>query len=1267
MTKQRGERLITFLLGKVKKGKSMSSDGTCKPYLPFSHRLLYYLLTAEEEEPESLIGFASRRLDDFEEVVLNSSAFTNAHRTVRTSNSRDRASSLPSLAKIIASGHYRLTLTVKAKATGQIVVTNTKLDAEYSPTLIDRELAINMDNDGNEKNSSMQLIVVIFSYESKVPVECIHRLASEGFRFLDRGCFFFASKDPETRKAFFLLCKDRISLQNTPSDASGDCDCFVSALCAQDLRQKFGSFNTMKNLPLAGARCGLLVSGSLEGLRRAENTVNIIMHDDIYGTRAGASTCLTDGSGFISKNLARAMPQSVMQGKIGIENNIPAAFQVRVFVPSMGVFKGTLVVKESLEDDSIVLRPSMHKVKRQNPCESDNNKNNCDTNQIVVEIVNTSRAPRYHSSTLNHQLLHALHSRGVDFEVFEDILHKRVKLISNMCDSREQAVRYFREIESCKYKGLRKKLKSQGDGGVGSEKGELENDRQRSILLSMLLSNHSIHDPFIQSSLRMLRDREVDDMLNLKLPISPAVYLMGIPDPTGLLRGNEVYVGRDRDHDIHAGDMVCITRFPLIRSKAIQLFRVVEQYSEARQQLDAFFGGRDGVVVFATGAQHRVQNHDIGECPVSSMSGDYDGDLYFITSHKGVVKAFIEKNPREYSLQPEDELLRRSDISSKLAPNVDGNEVSLVFDLPLSPGIDSLSIDQYRDDSSILMPAITSVIRPVVGAEGSERWATSHNDECSDNMVVSLLKSSPENLTPEELNVAFCLEFIYSMSPSTFIATFVDGKLGFGGKDAIVSNIPSKEAVGKWSMFWITATDKDGIDSSMASTYAELHDIALQCRKYPVFCSYSSILGVDSDGGMMLNLHNITHEYKESPHYLMKEASKSFESSSILGKLFNLTRSLCDVIPLAFNGRPDVSVQGVNSVEGILDSFIFSLDSDLRYAQSSDFLHLAQKLHDEYLAEKSACNTSSGGAGGYRISITNRTTTTPTPKCEIFTGGIASVPTSVRVLSDRFKRLFQEIIVSVASRLDRPVQNVQASLSSALYEVSYLAATNALDSIKRQRREGANILNNHGSDSKTDVKLQRSERTGAKTIKISNNVGCTDTNDKRPKDFSIQAECGKMCKAMSRSLSVPWSICGYVLNTLKVDSIAKQRLDRDLKRTLNSETLPLMGGLTVDLLVARSLDELKLQPAMSLSFNPPSKSCSRSQNDNQNVNPQTNDIGATTTTTTTTSSVSVATTSERVKRDRDRMQQLLLMEYKSTLGFLKDENDMENLLLNMDV
>ena len=125
------------------------------------------------------------------------------------------------------------------------------------------------------------------------------------------------------------------------------------------------------------------------------------------------------------------------------------------------------------------------------------------------------------------------------------------------------------------------------------------------------------------------------------------------------------------------------------------------------------------------------------------------------------------------------------------------------------------------------------------------------------------------------------------------------------------------------------------------------------------------------------------------------------------------------------------------------------------------------------------------------------------PKCEIFTGSVASTPTSVRTLSDRYKRLFQELVVSIATRLDRPVLSVQAALASALYEVSYLAATNALDGIKRQRKE---MYSSSTSSSLSDYDVENADKSKNDHIKRSgnNNDSSNGSNGSggKIKDFS---------------------------------------------------------------------------------------------------------------------------------------------------------------------
>ena len=43
------------------------------------------------------------------------------------------------------------------------------------------------------------------------------------------------------------------------------------------------------------------------------------------------------------------------------------------------------------------------------------------------------------------------------------------------------------------------------------------------------------------------------DLVSLRIPVSPAFYLMGIPDPLGILNPDEIYIPNCFDHSIKPG------------------------------------------------------------------------------------------------------------------------------------------------------------------------------------------------------------------------------------------------------------------------------------------------------------------------------------------------------------------------------------------------------------------------------------------------------------------------------------------------------------------------------------------------------------------------------------------------------------------------------------------------------------------------------------------------------------------------------------------
>ena len=203
-----------------------------------------------------------------------------------------------------------------------------------------------------------------------------------GFSWLGYRFEFIASKNPPNGKSFFIMLENNNSF-----------------LSANNIRESIASFSILSNISKIGLRLSLLISNSYEGLKLNRNQIIFDIIDD--ATNAN-DNCFTNGSGFISSDLALQLPIYIRQGKIITKhmisnpnihsNSMPACFQVRILC-HLGIFKGTLVVHPYLKN-TILIRNSMQKVLPANIRNKTNKINNHhhhhhDTNQY--QEISTNR------------------------------------------------------------------------------------------------------------------------------------------------------------------------------------------------------------------------------------------------------------------------------------------------------------------------------------------------------------------------------------------------------------------------------------------------------------------------------------------------------------------------------------------------------------------------------------------------------------------------------------------------------------------------------------------------------------------------------------------------------------------------------------------------------------------------------------------------------------------------------------------------------------
>ena len=240
------------------------------------------------------------------------------------------------------------------------------------------------------------IIKVKLHFQNEMPWAALNKIARDGLSWDNHVYDYFVCKD--LSDDIYFIRRDEILHRGG---------------ITQTLR-----FQELKSLSLMATRLGLLCSNTCSGFV-TESDVDIIVEDDITSSYNGQVTTYTDGSGFISIDIARKLPNCVIQGckeTIRCKGNTPAAFQVRILSVKYGLFKGTVVVDSALQYNTIKLRKSMLKVK---PSDVGGL---LSQSLVIIDIVNTCREPKSLYGSLNRHLVLMLHECGVPMTTFEDII-----------------------------------------------------------------------------------------------------------------------------------------------------------------------------------------------------------------------------------------------------------------------------------------------------------------------------------------------------------------------------------------------------------------------------------------------------------------------------------------------------------------------------------------------------------------------------------------------------------------------------------------------------------------------------------------------------------------------------------------------------------------------------------------------------------------------------------------------------------------------------
>ncbi|KAL1318727.1 probable RNA-dependent RNA polymerase 5 isoform X2 [Arachis ipaensis] len=401
-------------------------------------------------------------------------------------------------------------------------------------------------------------------------------------------------KDPASSsvKCYFVRMKSLSSADERASYILED-RTMIEARCL------FMHAHTLASVDKYMARFSLLLSKTFK-LDIDLASVNVKQIDDEYcldekGERIpdidGKLRIHTDGTGFISEDLASSFPTSVFKGTAKNKVTKPLLIQCRLFHKGSAI-KGTLLVNHTLPPRTIQVRDSMIKVKSDKELE---NAPSIDS----LEVVGTSNHPN--RSFLSKYLIALLSYGGVPNGYFIEVLQDNLKEVDQIFSNKRAAFR------------------------ASLNHGEMDDY----TAMRMILCGISIEEPHLQFQLSVFAKEEMKKLRGGRIYIPDSFYLMGTVDPTGKLERNQVCVIHEngpitgevlvyRNPGLHFGDIHRMVAVPL-------------------EELKSYVGDSKYAIFFPCVGPRSVADEIAG--------GDFDGDMYWVSQNSELLKSFRQSDP----------------------------------------------------------------------------------------------------------------------------------------------------------------------------------------------------------------------------------------------------------------------------------------------------------------------------------------------------------------------------------------------------------------------------------------------------------------------------------------------------------------------------------------------------------------------------------------------------------------------------------------------
>ncbi|CAI0543502.1 unnamed protein product [Linum tenue] len=399
----------------------------------------------------------------------------------------------------------------------------------------------------------------------------------------------------------------------------------------REARSFFMHLDSLPNLSKYMARFSLILSKTIKldvdladvFVDRADDILCSDEEGKIVYDKKGKPLIYTDGTGFISEDLARLCP-IVTQGRC-LDSDIgePLLMQLRLFHKGKAI-KGTLLLNKKLSPKTIVFRQSMVKV------DADLNLSHKATANSM-EIVNTSRRPK--PAELSRNLIALLSYGGVPKDFFMDLVGKA--LDDALVFKRRAAARanFIYPAASFPY-----------------EK-------------EMLLSGIPFEESYLKFRLPNLMTDEKKRLRGGKIPLPESYYLMGTTDPSGVLKNGEVCIILDNGQ---VSGKVLVYRNPGLHFGDIHILEAVYL-----KEMEGYVGSSKFAIFFPIHGPRSLADEMAG--------GDYDGDMFFVSRNPQLLESFLQSEPWESSSLSASQCEKPSEIPSKMSDELLETELFKLF------------------------------------------------------------------------------------------------------------------------------------------------------------------------------------------------------------------------------------------------------------------------------------------------------------------------------------------------------------------------------------------------------------------------------------------------------------------------------------------------------------------------------------------------------------------------------------------------------------